>query len=293
MTAPLVFLEGERQSRQIVEFYFDPPEIGDPIPRELYFPKWAGFARLLSSAKAVEGMSQRDYAYSLLHRAVDDCRRQRGEGVARRFVRALHEHRWTVGPEMTASLLAVATRANATNAERLTDETGFVGAHVTEVRSRLNIAKRDSRSLTDWCEALYLLNPDVWELMSNLRTSDLHDAEKWYRYFAEVDADIAACSALLTFPDRRQQTGDDSPSWIASVFLREREAAANATEFRGRVNYLLRARTSIPEFWANIASECYDRPVERLPVELAAVDAWRAVSTAVLRGWSMAWAFDR
>lgn len=288
--APMILLEGDRQRLGAEEFYFDPPNVGPSIPLELYFPKWAGFARLLLSSKIVAAVSQSDYAFALLRRSIEHCRNTRGVASARALVQALHDNRWSIGPEMTAELFTVATwdpAAPATVPSRSTDHE-FLKTEIAAVRSQLSQIKQSCRDLTEWCEALYSINPRVWALIIYLRSSDLPDAEKWYRYFAEVDADIAPCSMRDVFSVIRTETGKSGASW-QSLIISERAQSTDINEFRQKLQYLLRARTSIPAFWFDLAIQSYDVREEHLPAALDCVDAWRAVSTSVLRASSMVW----
>jgi hypothetical protein len=156
------------------------------------------------------------------------------------------------------------------------------------VRAFLTHAKQSCQNLTQWCESLYVVNPRVWALLCHLRRSDMPEADKWYRYFAEVDADIAACSLRNVSSTIRSQTGHPGASWYA-LFVCEREAAKDAREFRQKFRFLLDARTSIPTFWFELALQSYDAPDDEVPDALDDIDAWRAVSTDVLRAASMAW----
>ena len=290
---PLVFLEGDREALGIAGYYLDPPDLGPSLPLAVVLPKWAGFARLMSSSKSVEGTSQRDYAYNLLHRAVADSRRIRGVSPTRRFVERLHRHRWTIGAEMTASLLVAGTVENEAEYRKRADDIAFIETATDTLRNRLTVAKEQSRTLTEWCEALYLLNPLVWEVMGYVKRSALKDADKWYRFFAEVDADIAPVNFLSVSTIIRRLLNKDMPSWTRTHFLAEREKATSLKEFRQKMHWLLHARTTIPKFWFDLALKSFDVPESSLPAELDELDPWRTVSIDVLQAWSMRWQEDR
>ena len=108
IAAPMILLEGDRQRHEIAHFYFDPPSEGPPIPMSVYFPKWAGFRRLLLSTKKAGGTRQCDYAFDLLQRAVVHCRNTHGPDRADALAQSVHDNRWSLGPEMTADLLTLA-----------------------------------------------------------------------------------------------------------------------------------------------------------------------------------------
>lgn len=287
--APLILLEGEREDNSISEFYLDPSINFKMIPREIYFPKWTGFIRLMSSSKTIEGQTQQGYAYSLLQRAVNDCRINYGISTARTLVQRLHDNRWSIGPEMSAHLFTTATVNDEDEFKKIANDKTFINEYITRVRNNLNTIKQESRTLTEWEEGLYSINPNVWELLEYLRYSKLEDAEMWYRFFAEVDADIAPSSLMSTFSAMRQHNNDaNNLGWLA-LFIRKRENSSSFSDFKKQLQYLLNARTSIPKYWMEIALTHYKTVVEALPKELDKVDPWRAVSIDILRSWSIKW----
>ena len=290
IAAPMILLEGDRQRHGIAHFYFDPPSEGPPIPLSLYLPKWAGFSRLLLSTKKVGGTRQCDYAFDLLQRAVVHCRDTHGPNRADALAQSVHDHRWSLGPEMTAHLLTLATLGTSQPSDTglLSAESETLAAAIASVRTALVQAKQSCCDLTEWCEALYSINPRVWKLLTQLKSSDLRDGESYWRFFAEVDADIAPCSMRDVFTVIHAETGDDGPSW-RSHFLSMRDDAADLKEFKEKLQYLLHARTSIPKFWVELAVASYDLPAEKLPSALDNIDPWRAVSTNLLRAASLRW----
>ena len=191
---------------------------------------------------------------------------------------------------MTAELFTVASLdpAKAVTGPGLSTDHEFLKAEIAAVRSQLSQIKQSCRNLTEWCEALYSINPRVWALIMYLRVSDLPDAEKWYRYFAEVDADIAPCSMRDVFSVIRMETGKSGASW-QSLMVSERTQSTDLNEFQQKLQYLLHARTSIPTFWFDLAVQSYSVPEEHLPAALDSIDAWRGVSINVLRASSMVW----
>ena len=292
--APLVFLEGDRHSFGTAEYYIYPPHTGNSIPLSIYFPKWAGFARLTLSGKVIQGMTQADYAFGLLQRVVDHCRRINGVTKARELVQALHDTRWSIGPKMTAFLFTLATEDQSETKSKSTFGIGqeFVENEIVELKKSLQAAKDRSKNLTEWCEVLYSINPRIWAVLSYLRDSDIPDAEKWYRYFAEVDADIAPCLIRDVFSVINAEKGESGPSWL-SLFLTERECCNSRREFKQKLQYFMHARTTIPKYWYDLALNSYDMVQEHLPVELDSIDKWRVVSVDSLRASSMAWTRKR
>lgn len=293
--SPMILLEGDRESIGIEDYYIYPPHLGNPIPLSLYIPKWAGFARLLLSSKIVQGMRQADYAYALLQRAIDHCRRINGIAQARKLVQALHDTRWSTGPEMTAGLFTVATRDHST-AESVSNmgnnDHQFLSNEISALRKQLMHAKDACQNLTQWCEALYSINPGIWAILGYLRESDLPEADKWYRYFAEIDADIASCSIRNIFSVIHSEMGESGASW-EHLFLSERQASGDQKEFKQRMQSLLHMRTCIPTFWYNAAIQSFQTDKENLPNGLKFVDKWRAVSVDILRASSKKWLASR
>jgi len=291
---PMVLLEGDRRTLNTEAYYIYPVLSGNKIPLVYYFPKWAGFARLVLSEKVIQGMTQMDYAFGLLQRAVDHCRQINGIPQARKLVQALHDTRWSIGPEMTASLFTFASmEASETKASTpfgISRE--FIENEIVDLKKLLHSAKHYSKNLTEWCEALYSINPRVWAVLNYLRDSDIPDAEKSYRYFAEVDADIATCSLRDDFSVINSENSETGPSWL-SLFLIERERSKNIKEFKQKLQYLLHARTTIPKYWFDLALSSYDTAQENLPDELDSIDKWRAVSVSCLRSSSMSWMSKR
>lgn len=295
VNAPLILLEGDRRRYGLDGLYLDPPSIGAAIPISIYLSKWAGFARLLLSSKAIENVPQCEYAYHLVSRSVIDCRQNRGSHDARSLAQKLHQHRWMAGPEVSASLLTLAT-IDVTQPqafEQLVNNQFFIDEQIRTVRAALARAKQSVTTLTDWCEALYLLNPAVWELLGYLARSELPEAEQWHRFFAEVDANIAPCSIRdVSSTVRKELSRPTVLSW-KDTFVSERARSTTIKEFKERLQYLLHARTCIPKFWFDMALQLYDVAEDKLPAELDEIDQRRAVSTSILRKWSLRWTHIR
>jgi hypothetical protein len=288
--APLIVLETDRTNYGISAFYLDPPTDAPSIPTHFYLMKWGGFSRLLLSEKIVGDMRQTDYAFALLSRAVQDCRDTHGVERARALTQALHDNRWAVGPEMSAELFTIATFPPdpSATASNLSADHAFLTKEIAAVRGALSQAKASSSDLTEWCESLYSINPRVWALLMYLRDSDLPDAETWYRYFAEVDADIAPCSLRNVFQVIHAETGESGPAWH-ELFISTRQETTSITEFRQKLQFLLHTRTTIPKYWFDLAVESYELAADQLPDRLTGIDPFRAVSTDVLRSVSMRW----
>lgn len=289
LNAPLIFLEGERQDLSIPEYFLDPEINSNLVPLEIYLPKWAGFMNLLSSKKIVENQTKQEYAFDLLQRAVFNCRITYGSLIAKQLAQKLHDYRWSFGPEMTASLFTTALANNEENeCKQLANDKTFLNEYIAKIRNLLNEIKNTCKNLTEWNEAIYSINPDIWELLKYLRYSNSNDAKKWYRFFEEADADITPSSMRATFSAIAQEKGEEIGGWL-SLFNSEREASPTCGEFKKRLSYLLSARTSIPKFWMDLALLHYETPTNAIPKELYEVDPWNAVSIDILRSWSIRW----
>ncbi|TAJ14228.1 hypothetical protein DMA11_05935 [Marinilabiliaceae bacterium JC017] len=287
--APLVLMEGERIDHSISEYFFDPSLNSKLIPSEVYFHKWMVFISMLSSRKSQAGQTSQGYAFSLLQRAVHQCERKYGTSEAKAFAQRLHDNRWSTGSEMTASLFITALTGNQESEfKQLANDRAFVNEYVLQVRRDLKRIKEDSKDLTEWNEAIYSINPDVSALMKFLRVSDLDEAEKWYRFFAEVDADITPSVMRSTFTVIEEMKDEKLAGW-RTMFHSEKEASDSLTEFKKRLQYLFNGRTTIPKFWMELALIHYETSDEALPPALYQVDPWNAVSIDVLSAWGMKW----
>jgi len=289
VSAPIVLLEGDREKLKTDLLYLDPPRSGQPVPFNLLLAKVGGFWTMMNSRKRFGDQRQADYAFGLLARAVDHARESEGAEYARALVKRLHEHRWTGGSAPASHLLLRSASADVDEIRRTSADERFLSERIAAVRAGLDRAKTESTTLTGWMERLYLLNPDVLELMQYLRMSETPVATKWYRFFAEVDADIAAAHFTSSLTAVSTALGDTSATtWAKSHVVAEREGRSR-DEYLQRLDYLLNARTTIPKFWHDAAAGCYDADPDKLPYALDDVDSYRAISISVLEAFSIWW----
>lgn len=282
--APLILMEGERVENSIEEFFFDSSINSGLFTNHFYLKKLFGFIFLLLSDKQDDGgVAYHSYALSLLHRAVQKCRSDYGISESKRFVQRLHDNRWSLGSEMTENLLNIAFGVNnkdefVINANN--DE--FLKEYISSVRNKLNYIKENSKTLTEWNEGVYSVNPDVINLMRFLNYSNHDEHKKWSRFFAEVDADITASTIRSTFTTFEDFIKIEQHNGWLSFFLMLREDSSTLSDFKTKLKYLLNSRMSIPKFWMDLAVENYDTPQNKLPYILYKVDFFNSISIDII-----------
>ena len=291
--APCILLEGERQNLHITEFYLDPVVNFKPMPKEIYLPKWHEFMYLLLSTEAKNNIKKQDYAYSLLERAVINCRSNYGMNTARTFVQRLHDNRWSIGIEMSAHLFTLATISHQDELITLVNEKSFIDELIAKNRDELNIIKQKSETLTDWIEGLYSLSPRVYEILNYLKLSKLEDSDKWWRFFSEVDADIIPTLIRSELSVQNQFVQDDEILEWLKFYINERELVNSHSEFKKRLQYLHKSRTTIPKFWMESALKHYESTDESYPKELYEIDPFRVISIMILILSSSRWIEDK